>query len=98
MAEKTQDADSFIGEQGLLERQRALKSAVRQWENNLIAEGHTRNSDGNERNIRALKARRMALRAEARYVSRALREIRRARTWTGRGVGTSWWRWIGIHR
>ena len=98
MAEPTQETDSSVREQGLLARQRALEGAVRQWENDLIAEGHTRNGGENERNIRALKARRTVLWEESRSVSRALKQIRRARMPTGNGVPERWRRWIGVDR
>jgi hypothetical protein len=50
-----------------------------QWEGDMILEGKTRDARENERNIRALKARRWALQQEIETVGRGLKEIQRAR-------------------
>jgi len=96
MAEQPQAADPSAEEQGLLERRHGLESAVLQWENDLIAEGRSSNPGENERNIHALKARRMVLYENARTVDRAIKEIRRAHPWTSSGVPTRLRRWIGV--
>lgn len=90
-------AHAALQEQELLERQRGLERAVRRWENDLIAEGYTSNPEENERNIRALKARRVDLFEQSRRVSRAGKEIRQTRARSGSEDPGLWRRWIRVH-
>jgi hypothetical protein len=79
MTEQMQGTDSHRQELHMLVRQRGLESALYQWEGDMILEGKTRDARENERNIRALKARRWTLQQEIETVGRGLKEIQRAR-------------------
>jgi hypothetical protein len=91
MAETTQGAGASAPESGLLrERLRGIAGAMRQSEDDLFAERFTGDRGENERNLRAIKARRAVLYEESRQIHGALREIQRGARRAGNG-SPHWW-------
>lgn len=94
MTEAIQEASAFAPEPGRLqERLRAIAGAMRQSEDDLFAERHTGDRVENERNLRAIKARRAVLYEESRQIHSALRNTRRSPTGAGSGDAHWWQPW-----